>query len=51
MTTALPAAADKEMLELLARAFACHAGTDAHIDADELQNALGLRSRYLIDEI
>jgi len=47
MTTGLPAAADKELLQLLERAFARHAGADARIDANELQKALGLHSLYL----
>ena len=47
MTTGLPAVADNELLQLLERAFARHAGADARIDADELQKALGLRSLYL----
>ena len=42
-----PALLDSKLLASLESAFAHHAGTDAVIDAEELQKALGLRSAYL----
>jgi predicted ferric reductase/Ca2+-binding EF-hand superfamily protein len=40
-------AIDRELLVTLERAFEQHAGSDALIDAADLQRALGLRSEYL----
>lgn len=42
-----PSYLDKELLGVLERAFAHHAGPDALIDFGELKKALGLRSDYL----
>ena len=44
-----PSAADRELLALLERSFAAHAGADARIDAGELKRALGLESDYLAE--
>ncbi|MEO6602497.1 MAG: EF-hand domain-containing protein [Polyangiaceae bacterium] len=42
---------DAELLRLLERAFAHHAGGDARLDVDDLRRALGLRSEYLTRRI
>ena len=47
MNPGRPAAADQELVEFLERTFERLAGDDEHIDAHELQQALGLRSEYL----
>ena len=46
-----PLLVDSRLLSLLEKAFAGHAGTDALIDAAELQKALGLRSSYLAGRV
>ncbi|HEY3254596.1 MAG TPA: EF-hand domain-containing protein [Polyangiaceae bacterium] len=43
--------ADAELLRLLERAFAHHAGKDSRLDIDDLRRALGLRSEYLTRRI
>ena len=48
---AVPSPADAALLQLLERAFAHHAGTDARLDVDDLRRALGLRSEYLTRRI
>ncbi len=50
-SSASPSPADAELLRLLERAFAHHAGGDARLDVDDLRRALGLRSEYLTRRI
>ena len=44
-------APDRELLTLLDKAFAVHAGGDQHIDPADLQRALGIRSEFLAKRV
>lgn len=46
-----PSGTDQELLDVLSKAFAHHAGPDATIHVEQLQKALGLRSTYLARRI
>jgi hypothetical protein len=41
-----PSSIDRELVGILERAFAAHAGPDAVIDLDDLTRALGLKNPY-----
>ena len=51
MSESLPPTSDAQLLALLERAFAHHAGAAASIGQKDLQRALGLRSDYLAAQV
>ena len=46
-----PSSIDRELLAILERAFAAHAGADSVIDLEDLRGALGVRNEYFAQRV